>query len=129
MSEPVWLKLSAVLLMHSRQVAEHGGSAGVRDQGLLESALARPLNKWSYEQSSIAVLAAAYGYGLIRNHPFIDGNKRIGLVAIDTFLMLNGHELTAAATDVYRVSFGVADGTVDEASLADWIAANSAPLV
>lgn len=126
--EPVWLRRPLVEAAHAQQIAEHGGDPALRDEGLLESTLARPLNKWAYEQSSLHELAAAYGFGLIRNHAFVDGNKRIELVAIDTFLMLNGQELTAAPADVYRITLGVADGTISEPELADWIAANSAPL-
>ncbi len=114
--------------MHARQIAEHGGDPAIRDEGLLFSALARPRNKWAYEQSSVEELAAAYGFGLIRNHAFVDGNKRIGLVAIDTFLMRNGFELAADPPDVYRITLGVADGTVTETELAIWIARNNAPL-
>ena len=126
--EPVWLRRPLIETVHAQQIAEHGGDPASRDEGLLESALARPLNKWAYEQSPLHELAAAYGFGLIRNHAFVDGNKRIGLVAIDTFLMLNGRELTASPTDVYRVTLGVAEGVISEAELADWIGANNAPL-
>ena len=88
--EPVWIELPLVLAIHNRQLAEHGGSEGIRDQGLLESALFRPLNLLNYGNPSIFELAAAYGYGITKNHPFIDGNKRTSYVVMRTFLKLNG---------------------------------------
>ena len=117
-----WLRLDAVLAMHKRQIAEHGGSDGVRDLGLLESALARPLNLHAYEpDADIASLAAAYAFGIAKNHPFIDGNKRTALVAMRTFLILNGHTLTATAEDKYLTILTLAAGDLSEEQLAEWL--------
>lgn len=117
-----WLRLDAVLAIHQRQIAEHGGEAGVRDLGLLESALARPMNISAYEpDADIARLAAAYAFGVAKNHPFIDGNKRTALVACRTFLLLNGFQLTAQPADKYITFLSLAEGTVSEEELAEWI--------
>jgi death-on-curing protein len=117
-----WLRIDAVLAMHGRQIAEHGGDTGVRDLGLLESALARAQNIASYEpEADIARLAAAYAYGIARNHPFVDGNKRLSLVATRTFIALNGYELSAASGDKYLVFLGLADGTLSEKELTEWL--------
>lgn len=103
------------------QVREHGGLAGLRDEGLLEAALARPRHQWSYKRRpDLAGLAAAYAYGLIRNHPFHDGNKRVGFVTAVVFLGLNGKELVADEPDVVTSILGVAAGRVSEAALARW---------
>ncbi len=96
MSEPVWIDLDVVLAIHDEQLAEHGGQAGVRDRGLLESALARPRNQFSYGESFLPRLAASYAFGISRNHPFLDGNKRTSLVVAELFLDLNGLDLTAS---------------------------------
>jgi death-on-curing protein len=117
-----WIELNAVLAMHSRQIAEHGGSDGVRDLGLLSSALARPLNLLAYvEDSDIAALAAAYAFGIAKNHPFVDGNKRTALVVMRTFLLINGYGFTASAEDKYTTFIALADGSLDEDELAEWI--------
>ncbi|MGD9590095.1 MAG: type II toxin-antitoxin system death-on-curing family toxin [Pyrinomonadaceae bacterium] len=117
-----WLRLDAVLAMHSRQLAEHGGGAGVRDLGLLESALARPQNIHAYEpEADIARLAAAYGFGIAKNHPFVDGNKRTALVATRTFLLLNGFQLTAPPADKYLTFLSLAEGSLSEDELAEWL--------
>src|SRR6202795_3376737 len=92
MTEPFWLTAAMIVAIHDEQLAIHGGSAGLRDQALLESALDRPRNKWAYESAELPTLAAAYGYGIARNHPFVDGNKRTALLAIYTFLGINGVE-------------------------------------
>ncbi len=97
-----WLRTDAVLAMHKRQIAEHGGGEGVRDLGLLESALTRPQNIAAYEpDADIARLAAAYAFGIAKNHPIVDGNKRTSLVACRTFLILNGYQLDASPTEKY----------------------------
>jgi death-on-curing protein len=108
------------LAMHARQLAEHGGGTGVRDMGLLDSALQRPLNKHAYESPDIADLAAAYAYGIARNHPFIDGNKRTALVASRTFLLINGYQITAAKEDRAHTFLALADGSLSEFDLAAW---------
>ncbi len=115
-----WLPKGAVLAMHSRQLAEHGGGAGIRDEGLLESALQRPKSKFEYETPDIADLAAAYAYGIARNPPFIDGNKRSALVAARTFLLLNGFQITASKEDRASTFLALASGDLTEAELASW---------
>jgi death-on-curing protein len=128
MNEPSWLDRRVVLLLHSESLAEHGGSSGLRDQGLLESALARPLNKWNYQQEiDLAELAAAYGFGLARNHPFVDGNKRIAFIATALFLRLNGLSLASDRLDEIQTMLGVAAGEISEEQFAAWIRAHSQP--
>lgn len=126
MAEPVWIDLAVVLAIHDEQLAEHGGQVGVRDRGLLESALARPTNQFSYGEESLARLAASYACGISRNHPFIDGNKRTSLVVAELFLELNGIELTASDAESVTTFLQVAAGDLTEGTLADWIAAHSA---
>jgi len=127
-NEPHWVPLSAVLAMHSALIEEHGGLEGVRDKGLLESALARPANKLAYGDPDLHDLAAAYGFGLCKDHPFRDGNKRIALVVVDVFLQLNGRELTASEEEAVITFRELAAGDVEEAALSDWIRTNSAEL-
>jgi death on curing protein len=124
MTEPTWLWADLIISIHDEQLREFGGPPGVRDQGLLESALGRPLNKYSYETQDLAVLAAAYGFGLVRNHPFVDGNKRIAFLAIVTFLGLNGVEFAVSEADAVAMMFALAAGELDEESLARWIRDN-----
>ena len=121
----VWIDAAVVHAVHEEQLAEHGGSAGLRDQGLLESALARPQHLESYGTPDVAACAAAYGYGISRNHPFIDGNKRTAYVAVELFLFLNGYVLEAADSDCVLTMLRVAEGSVSEAEFADWIRHNS----
>ena len=117
-----WLRLDAVLAIHQRQIAEHGGGDGVRDLGLLESAVARPQNIHTYEpEADIARLAAAYGFGIAKNHPFVDGNKRTSLVATRTFLLLNGYQLSATQVEKYLTFLSLAEGTLPEDELAQWL--------
>lgn len=117
-----WLKIDRVLAIHDRQIAEHGGQAGVRDIGLLESALARPVNIHVYEtDADIARLAAAYAFGIIRNHPFLDGNKRTGYVVMETFLVRNGFRLEAAVVDKYLTILSLAEGRLSEEELTTWL--------
>ncbi|MEP2828427.1 type II toxin-antitoxin system death-on-curing family toxin [Parvibaculum sp.] len=118
--EPLWLLRNAVLAFHSRQLAEHGGGEGIRDEGLLDSALSRPLNKFAYEEPDLFDLAAAYAYGIATNHPFVDGNKRTAYVAALTFLRLNGYSIEASATEKYETFIRLAAGEMEEAELADW---------
>ena len=115
-----WLLKEAVLAMHARQLAEHGGGAGIRDEGLLESALQRPENKTRYGEPDIAELAAAYAFGIARNHPFIDGNKRTALVASRAFLLYNGYQITAAKEDRLNTFLALASGNLTEDELANW---------
>ena len=117
-----WLRTDAVLAMHKRQLAEHGGGEGVRDLGLLESALARPNNIAAYEPDADAArLAAAYAFGIAKNHPFVDGNKRTPLVACRTFLILNGYQLHAGPTDKYLTFLTLAEGSLSEDEFAQWL--------
>ena len=123
MAEIVWLLEDTILTIHQRQIAEHGGSGGLRDRGLLTSAVARPQQLFSYGQPSpdLASLAASYAYGIARNHPFIDGNKRAALVAARTFLLLNGVNVQAAQVDKWLTFLQLAAGSLTEDELADWI--------
>jgi death-on-curing protein len=125
-SQPVWIAKAVVLALHDEQIAEHGGLSGLRDEGLLESALARPQNLWGYGTPDIVDLAAAYGFGIARNHPFADGNKRTSLVVTELFLELNGWELTAAEADIVHVWMELADSRSDitEAKFAEWLRAH-----
>lgn len=118
----IWIEHAAVLAFHKRQIAEHGGSDGVRDEGLLSSALARPQNTLAYrEDADLADLAAAYAFGIAKNHPFIDGNKRTAHVVMRTFLLLNGHDIIAEPQDKYLTMLSLAEGTLSEESLANWL--------
>jgi death-on-curing protein len=124
--EPRWLSRVAVDAIHNDQLREHGGLPGIRDENVLESALARPQHKWHYaEDTDLATLAAAYGFGLVKNHPYRDGNKRIGLLAIATFLGINGYDLRATDADVVTQILALAASRVSEAELADWIRTHS----
>ena len=120
--EPHWLSRVVIDAIHSDQIREHGGLPGVRDENTLESALARPQHKWRYESDAdVPRLAAAYAFGLVRGHPYRDGNKRIGFLAMVTFLGINGHELEATDVEVVTQFLALADGRVTENELADWI--------
>jgi len=121
-SEPVWLDKTTLLLLHAAALAEHGGMEGIRDEGLLDSALARPRNLFAYEGTeSLARLAAAYAIGISRNHPFLDGNKRAAFIALALFIARNGSRLRADQVDATRTMLRVAAGELDENQLADWI--------
>jgi death-on-curing protein len=123
MKEPIWLLDAVVTAIHSRQLAEHGGLEGVRDPGMLSSALARPKNAFAYSQPKpdLSALAAAYAFGIAKNHPFLDGNKRTAYVLCRTFLKLNGRDIDATDIEKYQTFLSVADGTIDESELAAWI--------
>lgn len=122
MKEPRWVPRLVVEAVHLDQIREHGGLPGLRDEGLLESALARPRHQWAYRKGAdLASVAAAHGYGLVRNHPFRDGNKRAGFVTLVVFLGLNGWDFEAPETEVVEVMLGVAAGAVTEAKLARWV--------
>jgi death-on-curing protein len=122
--EPEWVSTPIVLAIHDEQLTIHGGSAGLRDAALLESALGRPRNKWAYENAELPELAAAYGYGIARNHPFVDGNKRTALLAIYTFLGVNGIDFIVPEADAAAMILALAAGEVSEESLARWIRNN-----
>ena len=108
--------------IHADQLRQHGGLAGVRDENVLESSLARPRQKWAYEPTlDLAALAAAYAYGLVRNHPYRDGNKRIGFLALATFLGVNDHELDTTDEDVVTTVLALADGNLTESQMASWV--------
>jgi death-on-curing protein len=124
-SEPIWIDPPVVLAIHDEQLAEHGGQGGVRDRGLLESALARPRNQFEYGESSLARLAAAYAFGISRNHPFLDGNKRTSLVVAELFLELNGLELSASDAACVATFLSLAAGELTEDDLALWVMENS----
>lgn len=123
-TEPTWLLREVVLAVHERLLAEFGGSAGIRDQGLLESALARPENQYAYGSPTLFGLAASYAFGIVRNHPFIDGNKRSGFVAAAMFLAVNGHRLTASEAEATLRTLALAAGELDEEGFAAWLEAN-----
>ena len=118
---PVWVSKSVVLAIHDAQLAEHGGLAGMRDENALDSALARPVNLAAYGPAGILELAAAYAFGLSRNHPFTDGNKRVSFVVTDLFLLLNGVPLIATDEEIVLAWTAIADGAMTEAVIADWL--------
>jgi death-on-curing protein len=127
MAHWAWLNAAVLRAVHDEQLAEHGGAAGVRDEGLFESALARPLNRAAYGEPDVADLAAAYAHGLARNHPFVDGNKRTAFVALELFLDCNRYALAAEDADCVLTMLAVADGTLGEDELADWIRHHAVP--
>lgn len=128
MDEPVWLTRTLVEALHADQVREHGGQLGLRDPGLLESALARPQHVWAYDaDADLATLAAEYGFGLAKNHAFLDGNKRIAFVATNVFLILNGFELEAPEPEVVETILRVADGRMTRGKFATWIRSVTVP--
>ena len=130
MDKPTWIRKDVVLAIHRRQLAEHGGTEGLRDEGLLDSALARPINLLSYSEDrpDLAELAAAYAFGIIKNHPFIDGNKRVGYVVCRTFLILNGLDIGATQEEKYSTFLKLAEGTIDQRVLAGWLREHTSPL-
>jgi death-on-curing protein len=129
MEEPIWIDKPETLVAHSRQFAEHGGSDGLRDEHLLDSALAKPRNVFAYEEdASLTRLAASYAYGIARNHPFVDGNKRTALVVSEGFLRLNGLRVESAPEEKYLTFLHLADGSLSEGELAAWFAAHITPL-
>jgi death-on-curing protein len=126
--EPKWLSRVVIDAIHTDQLREHGGRPGIRDENVLQSALARPQQKWQYaDRTDVPALAAAYAFGLAKTHPYRDGNKRIGFLPIVTFLELNGHEFTATDAEVVAEILALADGIVAEEALADWIRQHSSP--
>ena len=126
MKEPEWLSKALILAIHDEQLAEHGGGTGVRDTGLLESALARPQNQFAYDATvDLPALAAAYAFGLARNHPFVDGNKRSAFVAAEVFLDLNGMTVTASDEECVLTMLRLAAGEMEESAYAAWLRANA----
>jgi death-on-curing protein len=121
MSNWKWINRQVLLLLHDESLAEHGGSSGLRDEGLLDSALARPLNLALYEHPDIAALAASYGVGLAKNHAFVDGNKRAAFLAVGLFLSINGYRLVATQAAATVTMLDVASGDIEEAAYAEWI--------
>ena len=121
-TEPRWLSRVVVDAIHADQLRQHGGLPGVRDENVMESALARPRQKWAYATApDVAVLAAAYAFGLVRNHPYRDGNKRIGLLVLATFLGINDYELDTTDEDVVTTMLTLAEGSLTEAQLTSWV--------
>ncbi len=127
MSNWKWINRQALLLLHDESLAEHGGASGLRDEGLLDSALARPLNVALYSDPDVAGLAASYGVGIAKNHAFVDGNKRAAFLAVGLFLVINGYRLVTTQADATLTMLAVAAGDMDEGALADWIRAHIQP--
>jgi death-on-curing protein len=127
-TEPLWLSRQAIEIIHDEQVAEHGGAAGLRDAGLLESALARPRNLDAYGENDLCTLAAAYTSGIVRNHPFVDGNKRTGFLASYTFLAINGLDLVAPEGEAVVMTLGLASGELPEEGFAAWLRDRAEPV-
>lgn len=121
MRQWLWIERATILAIHGEQLAEHGGASGLRDVGLLDSALARPLNLAAYGEPDVADLAASYGFGIASNHAFVDGNKRTAFVAVELFLALNGYELRAGDVECVTTMLALAAGEIDEASFARWL--------
>jgi len=120
--EIIWIKTDFAYMAHKRQIAEHGGADGVRDEGLLLSAMARPQNLFAYgENVDIPALAASYAFGIAKNHPFLDGNKRTAMVVAITFLRVNGFNIEAPLPEVYTTFLSLAEGSLSEEELAEWI--------
>lgn len=126
--EPVWLTRKAVGAMHAELIREHGGSYGVRDEGLIDSALARPQHRWAYGETDLAGLAAAYGFGLAKNHGFVDGNRRVALMAVYTFLYTHGLNLDAPEPEAHAVFNDLAAGALAEDELAAWLRIHTEPV-
>ena len=123
-----WVERRLLLALHGESLAMHGGLSGIRDEGLLDSALARPEHLAAYGEPDFAGLAASYGVGLAKNHPFFDGNKRAAFLAVGLFLLINGRKLTASQVDATLTMLAVAAGEMDETTFAEWIRCNSAVL-
>ena len=128
MKEPRWLTVTAIHTMHEELIAEHGGSSGVRDQGLLEAALARPQNLLAYGKPTLAEMAASYAFGIACNHPFVDGNKRTALMAAYVFLGLNGQRLVAPEAEAVVMTVELASGACGEAEYSAWLASHLEPI-
>ena len=125
MKEPVWVLRKVVFAMQEQSLAQFGGSAGIRDEGLVDSALGKPQNHFAYGKPDLFELAASYAFGLVKNHPFIDGNKRTGFLVAIVFLELNGYEFCATEADAAVRTLALAAGEMTEAAFAQWLKANS----
>ncbi len=128
--EPIWVQQRVVIAAHEESLAEHGGPSGIRDLGMLESALARPKNLFAYSETepSLEQMAAAYAFGITANHPFVDGNKRTAFITSITFLRLNGIRIAADKAETYLTFYGLAEGSITEEQLADWFVLNRVKL-
>lgn len=124
-TEPKWILVEDVESIHQEQLALHGGGDGLRDAGLLASAIARPQDMYAYESADLCALAAAYAFGITKNHPFVDGNKRAGFLTLYTFLKINGIELMASEADAAVIIIALAAGEIDEAALVAWVRDNT----
>lgn len=122
--EPLWITFEQAIAIHSRQLRRFGGAPGLRDEGMLRSALERPINKWRYEQAELAELASAYAFGLAKNHAFVDGNKRIAFMAMVTFLLKNGVAFGPDPAQSTKIILALAAGEISEESLTRWIRDN-----
>jgi len=125
MKEPEWVLREVVFAAHEQSLAQFGGSAGVRDEGLLDSALGKPLNLFAYGKPGLFDLAASYAFGIVKNHPFIDGNKRTGFIVAVVFLELNGYKFRAGEVDATLQTLALAAGDISEAAFAAWLKTNS----
>jgi death on curing protein len=125
MTEPIWIDAALVLAIHDRQLAEHGGAEGLRDESLLHSALARPTDDLAYANADTVVLAAKYTAGIVKNHPFVDGTKRTGFMLGILFLELNGHRFTASEEDAAQAVLNLASGTMDEGGYCEFLRAHA----
>lgn len=128
MNQPAWVPLQAIVITHDRQIARHGGAAGIRDIGLLEAAVERPRNRLAYGTPRVEELSAAYAFGIAKAHAFIDGNKRTAFVTAATFLRLNGHALRPDPFDGVRAMEALASGEMGEAAFAQWLARLMVPI-
>ena len=130
MTEPIWMELGDAVIFHDMELAAHGGSTGLRDPGMLESAIMRPRNLWAYTDAppSLTRLAAAYAFGISSNYPFVDGNKRTALVVSFAFLDTHGVAVTACQEDAYETNLRLAAGEIGEQQIAEWFDRNTAPL-
>ena len=128
MNEPEWIEKETVFCLHEQSLHEHGGSVGIRDESLLDSALGKPQNLFAYGQPNIFDLAASYAFGLVKNHPFVDGNKRTGFVTAVLMLELNGFQFTAEEADAAVKTLALAAGEMTESGYAAWMESNSHPV-
>jgi death-on-curing protein len=126
-SDWIWISSQTAVAIHAEQIIEHGGGEGIRDLGLLESAMARPQQLDAYDEPDLAALAAAYAFGIARNHPFVDGNKRTAAIVSETFLLLNGAALIASDAELVVAFVALAAGQLSEEELADWFRGHSVP--